>query len=87
MPQKNVEIVSRTLEAFNERDTDALVDRYDPEVVADWSRSPGVEAGIYRGHAEVRRLLLSVLEAWDRITVSRLYRERADALKAVGLAE
>jgi ketosteroid isomerase-like protein len=132
MSEENVEIVSRAFEAFSQRDVDKFVEPYDPEVVVDWSRSPGVEAGIYHGHEGVRRLMRGFYEVWDRITVSpeefiecgehvvvpnqacfwgrdgikveargvfvntlrngrivelRLYRDRAEALKAVGLAE
>ena len=132
MSQENVEIVQRAFEAFHRRDLETVVDPYDPEVVVDWSRSPGVEAGIYRGHEGVRTLMRSFYDTWDRITVSpegfiergehvvvpnqacfwgrdgikveahgvfdhtirngrivelRLYRDRTEALKAVGLEE
>ena len=132
MSQENVEVVRRAIEAFNQRELEALVESYDAEVVVDWSRSAGVEAGIYRGHEGVRRLNSGFYDAWDRITVSpedfiergehvvvpnhacfwgrdgikvearsvfvhtiragrivelRLFRERPEALKAVGLEE
>ena len=70
MSQENVGVVRRVLEAFGQRDLDAIVQSYDPEVLVDWSRSSGVEAGIYHGLAGVRRLVLSFFEGWDRITVS-----------------
>jgi ketosteroid isomerase-like protein len=68
--RENAEVVRRAIEAFNRRDLEALVETYDTDVVVDWSRSAGVEAGIYRGHEGVGRLNSSFYEAWDRITVS-----------------
>jgi ketosteroid isomerase-like protein len=96
----------------------------------DWSRSPGVEAGIYRGREAIGDLWNTFFETWEGLTLSvdefaecgesvvvpsrthfwgrdgieveargvfvvtlrdgrivqwRLFRERAEALKAVGL--
>ena len=104
----------------------------DPELVVDWSRSAGLEAGIYRGEAASRRFWNTFFEAFERVVVEllefiehgesvvvphhfhawgrqgvevdahstvvftvrdgriiemRLYRQIAEALKAVGLEE
>jgi ketosteroid isomerase-like protein len=125
-----VEVIRRVTDAFNRRDLDAAAQDVDPEAVVDWSRSPGVEAGIYRGRQAVRDFWNTFLETWERVTISvvefidcgesvvvpglthflgrdgieveaygvtvvtlrdgrivewRLFRERAEALKAVGL--
>jgi ketosteroid isomerase-like protein len=127
-----MEIVRRLTDAFNRRDLDAAAQDVDPEAVVDWSRSPGVEAGIYRGGQAVRDFWNTFLETWERVTISveelidcgetvvvpnqthflgrdgieveayavpvmtlrdgrvvewRLFSERAEALKAVGLEE
>jgi uncharacterized protein len=132
MSQENVEIVRRAMEAFSRRDLDAATREADPDVEVDWSRSRGVEAGIYRGREATRGFWSTFLETWDRIAVVpeefiehgdlvvvsdrtrlwgrdgievearnvcvvrlrdgrivhwRLFRDRAEALKAVGLAE
>jgi ketosteroid isomerase-like protein len=137
MSQANVEIVRRAHEAFRRPDLDVFdLDAFyryaDPDLVVDWSRSHGLEAGIYRGEAETRRFWGTFFEAFDRVVVEplefidhgesvvvphhlrargrngvqveahsttvftiregriaelRLYREKADALKAVGLEE
>ncbi|MEA2333652.1 MAG: hypothetical protein QOG40_142, partial [Solirubrobacteraceae bacterium] len=50
MSQENVEIVRRAIDAFIHRDLDAAVRHNDSEVEVDFSRSMGLEAGIYRGH-------------------------------------
>jgi ketosteroid isomerase-like protein len=130
MSQENVEIVRRAIEAFNRRDLDAVDS--DPDVEVDWSRSRGVEAGIYRGREATTQFWNTFLEAFDRIVTTpeefiehgdyvivldrthmwgrdgvevearnvtlatlrerrivqwRLCRNRAEALKAVGLEE
>jgi ketosteroid isomerase-like protein len=130
MSQENVEIVRRAIDAFLRRDLDATVQDADPDIVVEWSRSPGVQAGIYRGVDTSREFWSTFLETFDRMTflanefiergeyvvvpnvtrlwgrdgievaarstyVARLrgghivewtlYRERAEALKAVGL--
>jgi ketosteroid isomerase-like protein len=70
MSQENVEIVKAAIDAFNRRDLDAATRDNDPNVVVDWSRSRGVEAGIYRGRAAVRDFWNTFLEVFDRVTVS-----------------
>ena len=70
MSQENVEIVRRTVDAFNRRDLDAAGQDMDPDVEVDWSRSPGVEAGICRGGRAVRDFWNTFLQTWERIAVS-----------------
>jgi ketosteroid isomerase-like protein len=128
--KQNVEIVERAIDAFNRRDLDAALQDLHPEAELDWSRSQGVEAGIYRGYRASRKFWSTLLEMFDPIIISpdefiergehivvpnharlwgrdrikvethavavvtlrggliiewRLYQERAEALKAVGL--
>jgi ketosteroid isomerase-like protein len=135
--QENVEIARQAHEAFSHPRLDGFdLDRFyryaDPDLVIDWSRSDGVEAGIYGGEAETRRFWSTFFEVFDRVVVEplefiehgdqvvvphhlhasgrdgltvdaravvvltfsegrivelRLYQERAEALKAVGLEE
>jgi ketosteroid isomerase-like protein len=137
MSQENVEIARQAHEAFNRPDLgvfdlDAFYRLADPDLVVDWSRSDGLEAGIYRGEAATRRFWNTFFEAFERVVVEplefiehgesvviphhlhawgrqgvevdahstvvltvrdgriiemRLYRQTAEALKAVGLAE
>jgi uncharacterized protein len=134
---QNVEIVRQAHEAFNRPDLgvfdlDGFYRLADPDLVVDWSRSNGLEAGIYRGEAATRRFWNTFFEAFERVVVEplefvehgecvvvphhfhawgrqgvevdahstvvltvrggriiemRLYRHKAEALKAVGLAE
>ncbi len=69
MSQENVEIVRRVIDAFNQRDLDAAGRYNDSSVEVDWSRSRGVEAGVYRGRAEVRGFWDAFLEVFDRVTI------------------
>jgi ketosteroid isomerase-like protein len=134
---QNVEIARQAHEAFNRPDLgvfdlDAFYLLADPDLVVDWSRSNGLEAGIYRGEAATRRFWNTFFEAFERVVVEplefiehgesvvvphhfhawgrqgvevdthstvvltvrdsriiemRLYRQTAEALKAVGVAE
>jgi ketosteroid isomerase-like protein len=77
MSQENVEVARRAHEAFSHPgpagfDLDAFYPYTDPDLVVDWSRSNGLEAGIYRGEAETRRLWDTFFEAFDRVVVEPL---------------
>jgi ketosteroid isomerase-like protein len=67
MSQDNLEIVRRGIDAFNRRDLDAI--ESDPDVEVDWSRSRGLEAGIYRGREAVHRFWATFHETFDRVVV------------------
>jgi ketosteroid isomerase-like protein len=68
MSQENVEIVRRAMDAFNRRDLDGTMRDADAEVEVDWSRSRGLQAGIYRGQEAARGFWASWLEIFDQIT-------------------
>src|SRR6478672_6556717 len=70
MSQENVEVVLSTIEAFNRRDLATATRETVPDVEVDWSRSAGVEAGVYRGRAATRRFWSTFFDAWDRIVVT-----------------
>jgi ketosteroid isomerase-like protein len=70
MAQENVEIVRRAIDAFNGRDLDGAMRDTDPEVEVDWSRSRGVQAGIYRGRAAARGFWNTWFEMFERIVMS-----------------
>src|SRR3954453_23562454 len=70
MSQKNVEAVRRAVHAVNRGDLDAAVRDAHPDVEVDWSRSRGVEAGIYRGREATQRFWNTFQEMFDRVVVS-----------------
>jgi ketosteroid isomerase-like protein len=70
MSQENVEVVRRAIDAFNRRDLDAAIWDNDPDVEVDWSRSRGVEAGVYRGQEATRVFWNTFLDMFERVVVS-----------------
>src|ERR1700730_5865532 len=77
MSQENVELARQAHEAFNRPDLgvfdlDAFYLLADPDLVVDWSRSDGLEAGIYRGEDATRRFWNTFFEAFERVVVEPL---------------
>jgi ketosteroid isomerase-like protein len=70
MSAENVEIVRRAFTALNRRDLDGVMRDTDAEVEVDWSRSRGVEAGIYHGYEACRSFWSTFLEVFDPMIVS-----------------
>jgi ketosteroid isomerase-like protein len=69
MSRENVEIVRRGTDAFNRRDLDGTLEGWAPDAVLDWSNSRGVEAGVYRGHSEIRAFMERFLGTWDEVRI------------------
>jgi len=69
MSQENVEIVRRSFDAFNKRDTDTL--REDWTADAEWSRAflggGLVEGAVFRGHQGLSEFLRLQAETWASI--------------------
>jgi ketosteroid isomerase-like protein len=65
MSQENVEIVRRNTGAFSRRDFAGFMEDWAPDAVVDWSNSRGPEAGVYRGHGEVRAFAQRFSEAFE----------------------
>jgi ketosteroid isomerase-like protein len=75
--QETLKIARQAHEAFNRPDLgvfdlDAFHRLADPGLVVDWSRSDGLEAGIYRGEAATRRLWRTFFDAFERVVVEPL---------------
>jgi len=60
MSQENVEVVRRSIEAWNQRDLTRLRAVYGSDAKVDWSRSRSPFKGVYRGHREIESF-------WDRV--------------------
>jgi ketosteroid isomerase-like protein len=69
MSQENVEIVQRSIAAYNRRDFEALRKLSHGEMELDWSASRGLEAGVYRGLEEVLRFYQGFLDMFERVDV------------------
>jgi ketosteroid isomerase-like protein len=69
MSGANVEVVRRSIDAFNRRDFDLLRALNDPDVELDYSASWGVEAGVYRGLDAVLRLYADAFNVWEESVI------------------
>jgi Ketosteroid isomerase-related protein len=69
MSEENVEIVRRSIAAYNRRDFEALGRLNGPDVEVDWSASRGLQAGIYQGREEVLRFYQGFLEMFDKVNL------------------
>jgi ketosteroid isomerase-like protein len=69
MSEENAEIVRRSTDAYNRGDLDGFVENWAPDALLDWSNSRGVEAGVYRGHGEIRAFAQRFLATWDEVRI------------------
>jgi ketosteroid isomerase-like protein len=69
MSQDNVELVRRGTDAYNRRDLDGILEDWAPDAVVDWSHSRGFDAGVFRGHDEIRAFWQRLLDAFDEVRV------------------
>ena len=87
MSQENVEIVRRGTDAYNRGDLHGILDHWASDAVLDWSRSRGLDAGVFRGHGEIRAFWRRLLATFDNVRIELVYQTKQDALEAVGLSE
>jgi ketosteroid isomerase-like protein len=69
MSQENVEIVRRSTDAYNRRDLDGMLENWAPDAVLDWSSARSFDAGVYRGHGEIRAFTEGFLATWDEARI------------------
>jgi ketosteroid isomerase-like protein len=69
MSQENVEIVRAGFAAYNRRHLDGILENWAPDAVLDWSNSRGLDAGVYRGHDEIRAFMERFLATWDEVRI------------------
>ncbi len=72
MSQENIELVRRATAAYNRGDLDGFLQDWAPDAVLDWSNSRGVDAGVLRGHDEIRGFVERFLAAWDEVRIDLL---------------
>ena len=65
MPRENVELVRQATEAFSRGDFEGFLQSWAPDAVVDWSNSRGLEARVYRGHADIRAFATQFREAFE----------------------
>jgi len=69
MSQENLELVRRAFDAYNHGDLDAVLESFAPDAVVDWSNSRGLNARVYRGHADIRRFAEEFLGTFAEVRV------------------
>ena len=84
MSQENVEIVRRVYDAAAQRDSDAVLALYDPEVEVETTRGRGVASG---AAVEPHQCGIWTLRAGRIVRVEWLEATREEALEAAGLRE
>jgi ketosteroid isomerase-like protein len=62
----DIDVVRTAYAAISERDSSALATVTDPNMVLDFSRSIGLEKGIYRGREGIARFMAANEEAFER---------------------
>ncbi len=66
---ENLEIVRRAIEAFSRGELERALRDADQDAVFDWTRSPGLERGVYRGHEQALRFMGTFHELFERVQV------------------
>ena len=67
MARENVDTVRRAYEALDREGVDALLEYFHPDLEYDITTASGPFAGMYHGHAEVRRFLVEYFDSWDYV--------------------
>jgi ketosteroid isomerase-like protein len=65
----NVEKVRRATDAYSRRDLDGWLAEWAPNAVLDWSNSRGFDAGVYRGHEEIRAFAQRLFAAFEEVRI------------------
>ena len=65
MSEENVAVVRRAIEAFNRGDFDVALRDIAPDATVDFSRSRGLDAGVYVGHDAIQRLWTEITEPFE----------------------
>ncbi len=69
MSEENLELVRRSTDAYNRRDLDGMLENWAPDAVLDWSNARTFDAGVYRGHGEIRAFTEGFLATWDEVRI------------------
>jgi ketosteroid isomerase-like protein len=67
MSEEKVELVRRSVDAFNRADLDGVLGCFAPDAVVDWSNSLGFDAEVFRGRGEIRASMERFRTAFDDI--------------------
>ena len=73
MSQENVEIVRRSTDAYNRRDLDGILESWALDARLDWSNARSFDAGVYRGHGEIRAFMEEFFASWGEVRIALVY--------------
>ena len=73
MSGENAEIVRRSTDAYNRRNVDGMLENWAKDAVLDWSNARSFDAGVYRGHAEIRAFMEEFFASWDEVRIEIVY--------------
>jgi|SRR5919108_5940366 ketosteroid isomerase-like protein len=65
--ESNADLITRMLGAWNDRDVDALLELFDPEVEVRPALSTFLASMVYRGHDGVRSWYAETNEPWEEL--------------------
>ena len=88
MPQENVEVVKRAIDAFNRRDVDSFAEVCTPDFEWFPALVRGFEGGSYQGREGFEAYLVEYRDIWDAFRVVwEEYRDLGDRVFALGRIE
>jgi ketosteroid isomerase-like protein len=73
MSRESVDVAQRCIDAYNQRDLEALLALSDPDLELDWSAPRGWFAGMYRGIAAVLRFYMDYFDVFEEIILEPDY--------------
>src|SRR5271157_1512530 len=85
MSQENVEIAVKSIDAFNRRDVEALVELSTPDVERFPPMFGALDGGSFRGREGIEMSLEDVRKAWDEFCIlSEEFRDLGDRVLMLG---
>jgi ketosteroid isomerase-like protein len=69
MPEENVELVRRSVDAYNRGDLDGFLACWAPGAEVDWSNSRGLDARVHQGHGDMKVFVRRFRDAFEDIRI------------------
>jgi ketosteroid isomerase-like protein len=69
MPEENVEVIRRSVDAYNRGDVNGFLEHWAPDAVVDWSNSRGFDARVHQGHGEIKAFARRFLDAFEDVRI------------------
>jgi ketosteroid isomerase-like protein len=69
MPERNLELMRRFVEAFNARDAQAIIALSDPSIEYHAALGTAVGGGVFHGHDGLLELFRAIEDVWDELRI------------------